>query len=188
MYQLKREALDFAIYTWLWVCCGYSISWNTPGTTLLWAFLFNQTGRVSHSRQVFLAHLRHLILAYFLLGFSPLQLGSILHLNLVFRMLELMRLRDESIMVGLSHVTDSKAALHRLNQYRIFLKVVSATDISTAAGTEISSALFDESSNLPYRSCCRNSYAWPSQDSPPHKDWTFWKESVKEPFVQTTGC
>lgn len=99
--------------------------------------------------------------------------------TLVFHTLEPSQLRDESIMERLACVTESKAAIRRLNQCRIFLKVVSVADIATAAGTEITAALFSDDSTLPYRSCRRNSYDWPLQDRPPLKDWTFWKESIK---------
>lgn len=67
--------------------------------------------------------------------------------DLNFPTIEPKRIRDSSIMLGLSRVVDSAAALHRLNQCRIFLRVNAVSNISNAAGT-----------CLPYRSLRRNCY------------------------------
>ena len=107
------------------------------------------------------------------------------HSNLSFYTLAPKRLRDSPIMSGLSRVVESSAALRRLNQCRIFLKVVSVADISTTDGTTISDSLFGTTRELPYRTCRRNTFAWPGQDRPPRTDWTFWKESIKSAFCST---
>ena len=104
------------------------------------------------------------------------------HSHFVFLTLEPKRLRDSSIMMGFSQVIDSQATLRRLNQCRIFLRVITVSDISNAAGTTISSAHFGASRELPYRSLRRNSFLWPSQERPPLADWTLWRESIKAAF------
>ncbi len=99
------------------------------------------------------------------------------------------RCADKSLMSSFALQDISKRDLQRINCCRMFLRVTSLSDITTADGTRIDHADFlPSSTRIPAGGKIRNHFVWPTQRCPPLRDWKLWKRVVIDSFCTDDTC
>jgi hypothetical protein len=83
---------------------------------------------------------------------------------------------NDQLLIPLFHETRTRDdQLHRLNLCRLFLQVLTISDVTSGCGTKITKAAWNGDRDTTRTSC----YQWPSQGPPRIQDWILWRTSLK---------
>jgi hypothetical protein len=88
----------------------------------------------------------------------------------------LLRERDQGLMQFLADAGVPAWKLHKINRVRIYLKVLTISDIATPCGTRLNRDRYDITEPIPVE----HSYArWPLQKKPGETAWKYWRTALR---------
>ncbi len=92
------------------------------------------------------------------------------------------RCNDVALMSAFHAKGYSPSTLLTLNRCRLFLRVISLSDITTADGLYLNSSILPAPHKRPTGSLCRSNFDWPSQGTLPQQSWTLWRDCLIDTF------
>ena len=90
----------------------------------------------------------------------------------------LRRENDKYIMQEITKTETSKTSLRRINRCRLYLRVITLSDIATGDGKQITN--WAKQGNLQKR--FKRRLGWPRQSYPSQKSWSAWRKAIKTAF------
>ena len=75
----------------------------------------------------------------------------------------------------IGHSNFIKAQIASINRCRIYMQVLTLSDIANGTGSFVTKMTYEEIRD-PHRT---NKWIWPNQAKPPKKDWRLWKDAIE---------